>query len=392
MSKWKNILTKIANNADEKFDELNLQLQQRLGNDKPLQILPYLGYGTAEVVKLRGRVLRRENIIPTTDKSTLWNNLLNTYRHLESDEIPHAKIKATVAGVSEQFTANDEGYFEVNLQVNQPPAAGTMWHEVHLELMDAPIPFEGPVTAVGRALVPMAGATFGIISDIDDTVLQSSATNYLKAARLMFLKNARTRLPFAGVAAFYQMLQQGDGTQSGRNPVFYVSSSPWNLYPLLIDFFEFQNIPTGPLFLKDYGITADQLFTSGHGKHKLKQIEKIMSTYPELPFVLVGDSGQKDPEIYQQAAAHYPGRIKAIYIRDVSDDQRDEEVRAIAADVERTHGVPMILAADSLAAAEHAAAHGMVPPDKLPGIRQAMTMDAAAPSAIEALLEEPDEL
>ncbi len=386
MSNWKNVLKKIANNADEKFDELSLQLQQRLGNDKPLQILPYLGYGTAEVVKLRGRVLRRENIIPTTDKSTLWDNLLNTYRHIESDEIPHAQVQATAAGVSASFTADEEGYFEVELPVNQPPAAGTMWHKVELELLEAPIPFEKPVTAVGRALVPMSGATFGIISDIDDTVLQSSATNYLKAAQLMFLKNARTRLPFAGAAAFYQMLQQGDGSQSGRNPVFYVSSSPWNLYPLLTDFFEFQSIPTGPLFLKDYGITADQLFTSGHGKHKLEQIAKIMSTYPELPFVLVGDSGQKDPEIYQQAAALYPSRVKAIYIRDVSDDQRDAEVQAIAAEVEREHGVPMILAADSLAAAEHAAAHGMVPADKLLGIREAMSTDKSAPDEIEQLL------
>jgi phosphatidate phosphatase APP1 len=188
------------------------------------------------------------------------------------------------------------------------------------------------------------------------------------------------------------MLQQGDGLQNGRNPIFYVSSSPWNLYPLLTDFFEFQSVPTGPLFLKDYGITPDQLLTSGHGKHKLAQIEKILSTYPELPFVLIGDSRQKDPEIYQEVARLYPGRIKAIYIRDVSNDKRDAEVKAIAAEVEQQFGTPMVFAADSFIAAEHAAAHGMVPLDKLLGIRSAMLADTTTTSALETLLEESDKL
>lgn len=387
MSNWKTILTKIASNAEETFDDLHLKLHQRLGTDKPIQILPYLGYGTAEIVKLRGRVLHKQNITTAEEKDTIWENLLNAYRHIESDEIPHAKVRATVAGVSQLLEADDEGYFEVNLAINEPPPAGTMWHQVDLELVESPIPFDEPVTATGRALVPMAGATFGIISDIDDTVMQSSATNYLKAARLMFLKNARTRLPFAGVAAFYQMLMQGDGTQSGRNPIFYVSSSPWNLYPLLTEFFEFQNVPTGPLFLKDYGITPDQLLTSGHGKHKIEQVDKILTMYPKLPFVLIGDSGQKDPEIYKQIVELYPGRIKAIYIRDVTSDRRDTAVNRIAAEVELT-GVPMVLVKDSLKAAEHAAAHGMLPPDKLPAIRQAMADDNVTPEEVEQLLEE----
>ena len=71
-------------------------------------------------------------------------------------------------------------------------------------------------------------AVYGVISDIDDTVLQSKATSYLQAARLLFLENARTRLPFAGVAAFYQAMQKGLGNQF--NPIFYVSSSPWNVF------------------------------------------------------------------------------------------------------------------------------------------------------------------
>ncbi len=100
----------------------------------------------------------------------------------------------------------------------------------------------------------------GVISDIDDTVLQSSATNYLRAAQLMFLDNARTRFLFAGVAALYHAL-----SADGRNlAIFYVSSSPWNLYELLTDFFDFQGFARWySLFLKDYGITADQFISFG---------------------------------------------------------------------------------------------------------------------------------
>lgn len=387
MSNWKNVLKKIAGNADQKFDELSLRLQQRLGNDKPIQIVPYLGYGTAEMIKLRGRVLRMEDITHTTDYETMWDNLLNTYRYLESDEVPYAKVRATLDTNRGLFTADDEGYFEVELPIQTLPSHHTMWHKVILELEEAPLAFEKPVISVGRVLIPTAQASFGIISDIDDTVMQSKATSYLKAARLMFLKNARSRLPFPGVAAFYQALHQGDDQPNGRNPIFYVSSSPWNLYPLLTDFFEFQKIPAGPLFLKDYGITTEQLFTSGHSKHKLAQIAKIMNTYPFLSFVLVGDSGQQDPEIYRDVVQLYPGRVKAVYIRDVSDDKRDAEVHAIAAEVTK-QGIPMIFAANSLVAAEHAAAHGLISPATLPLVREAMQADTAAPSSLELLLDQ----
>lgn len=366
MDGWKKRLLKTAAGAEDQFDRMRLKLTERLRLADPLIIEPYIGYGTPHAVMIKGRVLQNKSIQAATDQDTVWRNLLNAYRRLESDEVPGATVQGEFYGRSETAVTDKEGYFNLTFTLSQPLPPQEPWHEATLTLLDAPLEFEA-VRQNGRVLVPPASADYGVISDIDDTILQSSATNYLHAARLLLLQNARTRLPFAGVAAFYQALQQGVNGRSRHNPIFYVSSSPWNVFTLLADFFEHQQIPPGPLFLKDYGLSAGQFLSSGHRTHKLAQIDELLSTYPHLPFVLIGDSGQKDPEIYAEVVQRYPGRIKAIYIRDVTAARRDREVLALAKQV-KAAGVDMLLTADSLAAATHAAEKGLIDPAALPAI------------------------
>jgi phosphatidate phosphatase APP1 len=133
---------------------------------------------------------------------------------------------------------------------------------------------------------------------------------------------------------------------------------------VLEDFLDVHGLPAGPLFLKDWSPTV----LGKHRSHKLGIIRTLLRTYPQLPFVLIGDSGEKDPEIYHQAAREHPGRIRAIYIRDVTTHRRDAEVRTIAREV-RSLGVEMILAPDTAFAAEHAAAEGLISPDAVYSIR-----------------------
>jgi phosphatidate phosphatase APP1 len=114
------------------------------------------------------------------------------------------------------------------------------------------------------------------------------------------------------------------------NPFFYVSSSPWNFFDLLDQFLSITGLPAGPLMLQDYGIDDAKLIHLSHDDHKTTQIHEIFETYPHLPFVLVGDSGQRDPEIYRDIARRFPRRTAAIYIRDVTEAGRDTQVRAIA--------------------------------------------------------------
>lgn len=368
-------LTRFIHSIESDFDRLQEALRRRVGYRHPIMIQPYVGYGTAERCFLHGRVLedRIQHDIDA-DASRLYN-LFTVYLHANSNEIKEALLRVTQGAQIWYVTTDDEGYYTLEIEKQNAPG----WQQFQLELLDAPLLSAEKVaettTAVADLFVPHPTAEFGVISDIDDTILISEATNLLRAVSLMLLQNAHTRTPFAGVSAFYHALQAGrtSDTPPDLNPIFYVSSSPWNLYDMLTEFFALQNIPRGPLFLQDYGITPDQLIIASHESHKKRCISHVLDTYPELPFVLMGDSGQKDPEIYQQIVAEYPGQILAVYIRDVTNDQRDAEVDAIALKVQ-AQGVPMLRLPDSLAAAQHAATLGLIAPAHLPLIEAAVTL------------------
>jgi phosphatidate phosphatase APP1 len=213
--------------------------------------------------------------------------------------------------------------------------------------------------------VPPADAEYGIISDIDDTVVKTTATDLLAMSRITFLNNALTRLPFAGVSEFYKSLQLGRNGKR-NNPFFYVSSSPWNLYDLLIDFLDLNDIPEGPLLLRDYGLNANPEIAN-HTSHKLKEIENILLTYPHLNFVLIGDSGQEDPKIYSEIVTAFPDRILAIYIRDVQVSHREKIAAEIAKELVK-NSVEMIIVDNTVEAAEHAAKIGLIYTEALPPI------------------------
>jgi phosphatidate phosphatase APP1 len=284
-----------------------------------------------------------------------------------------------------------EGYFEVTLRPTQDVPTGRLWHDVELELVEEGKLAGVSVVATGEVMIPdPAKAAFGVISDVDDTILKTGATNLLRMARITFLNNARTRLPFKGVAALYQALQRG-ASGTAEHPLYFVSSSPWNLYDLLVDFCEVHDIPRGSFMLRDLGIDREKFIKSGHHSHKLEQIERILRFYPDLPFILIGDSGQQDPEIYRQVVEDFPERILAIYIRDVSEDARDGDMQALIEEVAQKN-IPMALVPDSIAAAEHAAARGFLSHDALPAIRQETAEDKAAPTDVEQVLGTNEDL
>lgn len=387
---WREAVGRLAHRGaltvEETFDRLVARLRDRMGRRDPVMIQPYRGFGSQRELWLKGRVLEDEGITEASERDTVWRNLLGMYRRFESDEVPGVTVRATGAGAVARAITDGEGYFEVRLRPEAELPRGRSWHEVALELLDGPVDHVGPVRAVGRVRVPHPEAAFGVISDIDDTVLRTGATSLLAMARMTFLHNARTRLPFAGVAAFYRALERGRGGTGRRvpNPVFYVSSSPWNLYDFIEDFLELNDLPAGPLLLRDLGIDEAKFIRSGHD-HKLDEISWILAAYPELPFVLVGDSGQDDPEIYRQVVERSPGRVRAIYIRDVSRVARDDELR-VPIDAVAEHGVEMRLVADSSAAAAHAASVGLIDSDGLSRVEVERARDEGGPSELERLV------
>jgi phosphatidate phosphatase APP1 len=333
----------------------------------PHIVLPYLGFGTAARITVCGRVLEDEGFRPALSADRAWRNLAAMYKRFESDEVPGARVRARHGTSVADVVADREGYFSVELD---SPAGDGTWREVGLELL-AP---RAGATATAKVLVPPASARFGVISDIDDTVVQSHVTKKLRMVIGLALSNARTRKPFEGVAAFYQALQEGAGGEG--NPIFYVSKSPWNLYVPLIDYLQVQGIPLGPLLLRDFGM---HLLRS-RGEHKARSIARVMDTYPKLPFVLIGDSGEHDPEIYRDVVHRWPGRVRAIYIRSVN--REPARLAAIDRLIEevRPTGCQLVLAQDSEFAAAHAAGEGLIAPAALAGIRREKAADQKRPS------------
>jgi phosphatidate phosphatase APP1 len=352
-----------------------------------LRVEAYHGYGTADTLFLKGRVLRDPGPRHIDANAGAFRNAKNMLRRALTDQVAQARVRAQFDGAALEAQADDEGYFGVALPLGgATPDPG--WREVELELLDPePRPPDSARTTA-RVLVPPGGAQFGVVSDIDDTVVRTEATNLLRMLRIVLLTNAHSRMPFPRVDALYQALVRGgDGEQ--QNPIFYLSSSPWNLFDLLAEFMRVHGLPEGPLFLRDWNFSPRQM-RGGHRDHKIVRLRHLFDVYPDLPWVLIGDSGQEDPEIYRDAVREYPGRVKAIYIRDVTAGNRAMAVHAIRDEVE-TLGVPLLLVDDKTDAAVHAAEHGLITRDALRRMQATDAEPEPEPDLLEKLVN-PDAL
>ncbi len=371
MQNWKNKLLQAAVTIDNTADKWIAILKQRLGTFDAVQIVPYRTYGTPYKIYVRGRVLEDKKIAGAKEGDGLLDNLLNMYKRFESDEVPGATLQLFLGTKTYTVITDKEGYFVFDINPDEPLITEALYHVLQLKLIDAPIPFN-TVTAEAEMMIPPADAEYGIISDIDDTIIQTGAVNMLAMGKTVLLGNALTRLPFAGVTEFYKALQLGRNGKR-NNPFFYVSSSPWNMYDLLTDFMDFNKIPAGPVLLRDFGL--NESFVGGdYMDHKFKAIAQILDTYPHLNFVLVGDSGEQDPPIYFEVVKRYPGRIISIYIRDVAAGVKQQTAKDVAVALQK-HGVEMILTENSVNAAAHAAAAGLIYKEEIAAIKKDTQQD-----------------
>jgi phosphatidate phosphatase APP1 len=368
--------------GDDVVDAAFNRFNAKFNRHRPKHIAAYRGFSDARGVELMGRVLARAPEGGPGEHDDWWDNLLHTYRRFDTDEVPDAPLHVRFGDASADLRTDHEGYYAATLPPIANPA-DALWADARVALADGTLDTAQPVMQV------LPAARIGILSDIDDTILHSSIVDWKVAAQLTFLGNARTRKPLLGVAKLYAALQAGVDN-AGRNPIFYVSSSPWNLYDLLEDFLELNAIPPGPLFLRDIGTdTGKFIKTPGHG-HKLERARLLIERMPQLRWVLLGDSGQQDAELYAAAAQEFGDRIAAIYIRDV-DPGKDSPLDAgVDTWIEKVAGtkVPMLRVSDSVAIAEHAAGLGLIDPAAIPVITAEVHKDAGRPTVTAAAVDE----
>lgn len=292
------------------------------------RIRPYLSYATHEEIIIKGRVLRRKIEYDTTDNN-VWDNFLNNVKSFTTVEAKRATVIIEYQDDVFETQTDRDGYFRLKIPNLQEPSEGKYveWSSAVVTAPDFKDPEGNILKDKVNVMLPHSRTEFIIVSDIDDTVLVTNVNSFLKLRLLYntFFKNESTRKPFEGISEVLHELTVNKENQQ-VNPIFYLSNSPWNLYNLLQNFLKFNDLPLGPLFLRDIGIKfgeSKRVFR----EHKRINLEKLLNDFPETPLVLIGDATEKDADIYMEIFEKYPGRIKHIYIR-ADDDENNNRILA----------------------------------------------------------------
>lgn len=308
------------------------------------RIESYGGHGGPSGAIVRGRVLDNPEPSSATEGEGVGAALRRSVQHFMTRELPGVPLRVEVGGATVEAASDDDGYFVVRV-----PASAPLGSPRTSGIVSLGGEYRGLTSARAAPVdvwVPGPAARLGIISDIDDTVIKTGVQRAGQMVLQTLTGSELTREAFPGAAALYRDLA------AGVNPVFYVSSSPWNLHAFLTAFLDHHEFPRGPLLLRDL------LGNEAGREQKHGRIHEILDLHPDLPFVLIGDSGEKDPEIYADIVRSHPGRILAVYIREVRLDPGDGSVERIAQDW--APDVPFVLAADSQAVRDHGKTLGIL--------------------------------
>ena len=322
-----------------------------------LVLHPYRGYGSSEQIFVIGRVLRQSCMGKAWRTNKGWGyDLFAAARHFTRRGARGVRLAARFYGNEMQTSTDRDGYFRVQMAPGSAPATDQLWHTLEIEVMEPAIGLKGQA----EVFIPPASARFVVISDVDDTVMYTGVANRLMMLWRLFVQDASSRVIFPGVASLYRALHHGVSGHE-TNPILFVSRGPWSIYEMLDAFFKIHKIPGGPLmFLREWGLTLQRPLPRRAKAHKLELIRHMLTLYNDLPCVLIGDSGQHDPETYARVIQEYPGKVHAIYIRAVTRaSRRTQEIEELAEQV-ATAGSTLVLAADSFSMAEHAAQQGLI--------------------------------
>ncbi|MDH6181176.1 phosphatidate phosphatase APP1 [Microbacteriaceae bacterium SG_E_30_P1] len=301
-------------------------------------IIPYSGYGAPGWARLLCRVvLSRGAAAPTrAEKVRGWRSFFS----IPVDD----EVIATIGGIEHRVHPDRSGIVDVVVDADLAPG----WNTIILRTADT-----DPVTAGIFVVDP--DAAFGIISDVDDTVMVTALPRPFLAAWNTFVLDEHARTPVAGMAVLYDRLSSANPGA----PIIYLSTGAWNVAPTLSRFMSRNLYPRGPLLLTDWGPTHDRIFRSGQ-EHKRTSLERIAREFPTTKWLLIGDDGQHDPELYREFATAHPENVAAVAIRNLSPGEAVLAGGRNTDAADAVSGVPWISAPDGAGLYEKLAAAGLV--------------------------------
>jgi len=324
----------------------------------PVRLQPFFGCRSRTRLLLGARALRSTLSDFAGARGDEGGGRLGTvrtmWRQFASREVPGVAVTLELAAggrtvLSATEVTDSDGFvrFDLPLDPAMDLPGDPVWEVARLHWRNR----DGPQACDAHLLVPGTATRLAVISDIDDTIVETGITGGVRAVlgnlRRVLAQLPDERIAVPGVQPFYGDLGGGEvaGPATGaagakladtriaatHRPFFYVSSSPWNLFPYLVAFQRSKGLPLGPLLLRNWGLNRATLGRHGHGAHKAGAIARILALYPELDFALIGDDTQGDLPAYAAAARDYPGRIAAIFIRTTGGaglSAQEEEARA----------------------------------------------------------------
>ncbi|PEQ12200.1 hypothetical protein B2G71_13795 [Novosphingobium sp. PC22D] len=353
----------------------------------PPRLLAYFGYRNADRLSLTVRALAGGE--SRWDHTSTFARLRALLRHYASREVPGVPITLTAGSgehtASATCVTDGEGYcrFDVALEDAWPLPARTAWETVTLRWNAGS---EGHEIS-GYVLAPGIDNRLAVISDIDDTIVETGAHELWRNWRRFLTRMPAEREPVPGAAALFSRLggeRAGARYPASRRPFFYVSSSPWNLFDYLLAFKSAHGLPHGPMLLRDWGFNRQTLLPSSHGAHKSASVAGLLGFYAETRFALIGDSTQSDALAYAEAVRRFPGRIAGVLIRKAPGPGLSREEHAALTAIERA-GVPLWVGADFAIGDDFLESLGFAARDETKSIVETIsTQQAAASGAVQA--------
>ena len=325
----------------------------RLTNEPTVKV--YHGYGHNNCLTVFGHVFRLSPFPRKQYRQSFVRNTLALLRLFLVKPFPGIEVQLEWKGKLHKTVTDTDGFFRFEWEDAEPFERG--WVPVMVKAVQHG---KQIAQAPGRIFIPFE-TQYIFISDIDDTFLVSHSANLRKRLYVLFTQNARSRRPFDGVVRHYQLLAQSGTSTEMPNPFFYVSSSEWNLYEYILEFTAVNQIPRG-IFLLSQLKSFSELLKTGQNNHgtKFTRIVRIMEAFPNHRVVLLGDSSQQDPYIYEAVVKHFPKQVLAVYIRDVF-ERNSEKVKTVLNKIEAT-GVSCLFFKHSEEAILHSVKIGLAAP------------------------------
>ncbi|GHF24675.1 App1 family protein [Pseudolysinimonas yzui] len=258
-------------------------------------VVPFIGYGGEGWIRVLGRVVLRKPGRAPADRFTS----VRGWRSFTSIPARDAAVTVTAGDATGVVRADRGGVIDARFEVDLSPG----WSTVRLSV-DGHDGVDFPVFVVDPA------AAFGVVSDVDDTVMVTALPRPFLAAWNSFVLDEHARTPVAGMAVLYERLVRAHPDA----PVVYLSTGAWNVVPTLTRFLSRNLYPRGPLLLTDWGPNHERWFRSGP-EHKRISLERLANEFPGIRWLLIGDDGQHDERIYGDFARRHPEHVRAVAIR-----------------------------------------------------------------------------